>query len=61
MKNEIITKKLADLKKHANIRKSTLPSVKSEKDSEIENQNAIDLMPYVYKVISEANYEFKAR
>lgn len=45
--------KFDDLKRRSAQRRKNMPSAKTEKDSEAENQNAVDLIPYVYKTIAE--------
>ena len=46
-----IKQRLEDLKRRAKQRQKKMPSAKPSAAVVVENQNAIDLMPYVYKSI----------
>ena len=46
-----VLRKMAELKRRASNRKQSLPSVKLEKDVQIENKNFIDLKSHIYLVI----------
>ena len=45
--------KFDDLKRRSEQRRKNMPSAKTEKDSETENRNAVDLIPHVYKTLAE--------
>lgn len=48
-------KRFDEIKRRAEQRRNELSHVKSERDVAIENQNAVELTPYVYKIIKEAD------
>ena len=50
-----LKEKMLSLQKRAKIRKSTYPSVKTDKDVIAENKHAADLMPFMYRQIVEMN------
>ena len=48
-------RQFANVKWRVEERKKKMPSVKTDAEAAIENQNARELSPYVYKIIREAN------
>ena len=45
--------KFDNLKRRSEQRRKNMPSAKTEKDSETENRNAVDLISYIYKTVAE--------
>ena len=55
MLNDKARRRFDEIKRRAEQRRRELPSLKSDKDAAIENRNARDLMPYVYKLMKGDN------